>query len=165
MFIMVACVATTFYFINSSQSASPLIKVEPVSSLETPEPPSPLEDDSQRAPTHPRAPGLEGAVSGPSSSVQAIASIATTTAQEYLRSLLPWIVGLWGVGVIILSMRLLGGWTYTRILVRSRSRVASEQWCDRVNVLRRDLGIDRTIQLLSGSTAATTSPSLEARTR
>ena len=138
MLVMMACVPLTFYLINSNQSVAPVVKVVPASPLEIPERATPL----------PPADASVGLLAGQSPSVLTVTSIASYSAQEYLRSLLPWIVGCWVVGVVVLSMRLFGGWTYTRILVRSRSRAASEQWCHRVNVLRRELGIDRTIQLL-----------------
>ena len=148
MLVMTACVPVTFYLIYSSQPVSPGVGVEPASSFEIPELLRPLDGDSQRTIHIPPADGSGGVLNGQSPSGQAVTSIATYTARDRLRSLLPWIVGCWVTGVLVLSMRLLGGWAYMRILVRRRSRAASEQWCDTVDLLRKRLGIDRTIQLL-----------------
>ena len=150
MLLMTACVPVTFYLIYSSQSVSPVVGVEPAPSSGISEAPRTLDGDSQSQRTiHlPPAGGLGGVLNRQSPSGQAVTSIATNTARNQLRSLLPWIVGCWAIGVLVLSMRLLGGWAYMRILVRSRSRAASEQWCGTVDLLRKRLGIDRAVRLL-----------------
>ena len=146
MFTMAACVAVTFHTLYSP-SVSPGLKAAPTPFPTTSQLPV-LEGNLQGQSSLPLDPNLLGATGGQSSSTQAVAAIATNRIQESLRSLLPWIVGCWVAGVIVLSIRLLGGWTYARILVRSHSRGASEEWCDKVNELRRKLGIERKVRLL-----------------
>ena len=148
MLVMTACVPVTFYLIYSSQSVSPGVGVEPASSFETPELLRPLDGDSQRAIHLPPPDGSGRVLNSQSPPGQAVPSMATYTARDLLGSLLPWVVGFWVIGVLVLSMRLLGGWAYMLVLLRSRSRAASEQWCDTVDLLRKKLGIDRPIKLL-----------------
>ena len=148
MLVMTACVPVTFYLIYSSQSVSPGVGVEPASSFETPELLRSVEGDSQRAIPLPPPDGSGRVLNSRSSPGQVGPSIGTNTARDLAGSLLPWVVGFWVIGVLALSMRLLGGWAYMLVLVRSRSRAASGQWCDTVDLLRKKLGIDRPIQLL-----------------
>ena len=148
MLVMTACVPVTFYLVYSSHSVSSGVGVEPASSFETPELLRPLDGDSQTAIHVPPPDGSGRVVDSQSSPGQAVPSTATYKARDLVRSLLPWAVGFWVIGVLVLSMRLLGGWAYMLVLVRSRSRAASGQWCDTVDLLRKKLGIDRPIQLL-----------------
>ena len=148
MLVMTACVPVTFYLVYSSHSVTSGVGVEPASSFETPELLRPLDGDSQKAIHLPPPDGSGTVLNSQSPPGQAVPSTATYAARDLLRSLLPWVVGVWVIGVLVLSMRMLGGWAYMLVLVRSRSRAASGQWCDTVDLLRKKLGIDRPIQLL-----------------
>ncbi|MCY3763011.1 MAG: M56 family metallopeptidase, partial [Gemmatimonadetes bacterium] len=148
MLVMTACVPVTFYLVYSSQPVSPGVGVEPASSFETPELLRPVDGDSHRAIHLPPPVGSGRVLNSHSSPGQAVPSITTYTARDLLLSLLPWVVGFWVIGVLALSMRLLGAWACMLVLVRSRSRAASGQWCGTVDLLRKKLGIDRPIKFL-----------------
>ena len=85
--------------------------------------------------------------------VSAAVEVARTTGLTATRmeSLLPWLVLGWVAGVLLLSVRFFGGWSYTRYLIRFRARVASDRWCDELLTLCRRLRIDRRVHLLESA--------------
>ncbi len=62
--------------------------------------------------------------------------------------LLPWLVIGWGVGVLVLSLRLLGGWAWIQWLVRRETRSVAEGLAHSLARLKGHLGIARTVRLL-----------------
>ena len=65
-----------------------------------------------------------------------------------LEPLLPWLVGAWGVGVLGLSLRLLGGWLWIQWLVRHETRPVAERWAESLARLQGRLRIARPVRLL-----------------
>jgi len=69
-----------------------------------------------------------------------------------LSRLQPWVLPLWSVGVLLLSLRLVAGGLHVRALRRS-AHVADQQWRDRLLHIATRMGIRRRIQLaISGGT-------------
>ena len=64
-----------------------------------------------------------------------------------LARLLPWVVQAWILGVVLLSLRLLGGWWLVRRLVRSSGNVSLEAWQTRLRDLARRMGVSRAVRL------------------
>ena len=65
-----------------------------------------------------------------------------------LQPALPWILGAWGLGVALLSLRLLGGWVWMQRLRYGRAIRAAEEWQVLVRVLSRRIGLARDVLLL-----------------
>lgn len=68
-----------------------------------------------------------------------------------LEAAFPWFVIGWGGGVIVLSLRLLGGWVYTRQLRRRQVRPVGERWQARAAALAERLGIPRSADVMQSS--------------
>ena len=64
-----------------------------------------------------------------------------------LRTWLPGIVGVWIVGVLLLTLRLLGGWWRVRQLSRCPDNVPLEQWQRSLARLAQAMGLRRTVRL------------------
>ncbi len=62
-------------------------------------------------------------------------------------AVLPWLVTLWSVGVLVLTVRLVGGWWSIRRLRDERVTVALEEWRERTETLARRLGVSRPVRL------------------
>ena len=69
------------------------------------------------------------------------------------RPLLPWCAALWAVGVAVLSLRLLAGWTQVQRLRRQGTVPADGRWQLRLEGLARRLGIRRAVRLLESTLA------------
>ncbi|MCP4571381.1 MAG: M56 family metallopeptidase [bacterium] len=63
----------------------------------------------------------------------------------------PWVLGTWLAGVGILSVLHLGGWFRVRRLTRLDVTPAPSEWQDRADHLRRTLGLDRAVRVLSST--------------
>lgn len=61
--------------------------------------------------------------------------------------LLPWVVGVWILGVVALSLRLIGGWWLVRRLVRSSGNVSLEAWQARLADLAERMRVSRPVRL------------------
>jgi beta-lactamase regulating signal transducer with metallopeptidase domain/HEAT repeat protein len=70
---------------------------------------------------------------------------------DRLAWLMPWLVGLWLTGVIVLALRLLGGWLHVRSLVRAGWIPDSQTYGEVVQRLKRRLHIDRSVQVLESA--------------
>ncbi|MGH9755422.1 MAG: HEAT repeat domain-containing protein [Blastocatellia bacterium] len=68
-----------------------------------------------------------------------------------LVSLLPWMILLWLVGVIFFSLRLIGGWLYTRRLRHYGTRPLEEQWRQALHQLCRQLRVTRPVRLMESA--------------
>lgn len=76
------------------------------------------------------------------------ASPATAaTVQRRFARLLPWLVSIWLVGVLILSLRVLGGWAMAQRLKSWKTVPATEHWQEIVSRLSRRLKVSRTVRL------------------
>jgi len=71
-------------------------------------------------------------------------------AAPVLTRLAPWVLPLWSIGVLLLSLRLVAGGVHVRALRRS-ARSADEQLCDRLSQVAMRMGIRRRIQLAISS--------------
>jgi beta-lactamase regulating signal transducer with metallopeptidase domain len=65
-----------------------------------------------------------------------------------LERLLPWLILLWLLGVVCLSLRLGGGWLYTRRLRRQGARLLEEHWRQTLRRLCNQMRVLRPVQLL-----------------
>jgi beta-lactamase regulating signal transducer with metallopeptidase domain/HEAT repeat protein len=70
---------------------------------------------------------------------------------DRLAWLMPWLVGLWLTGVIVLALRLLGGWLHVRSLVRNGWIPDSHTYGEVVQRLKARLHIDRSVQVLESA--------------
>ncbi len=61
---------------------------------------------------------------------------------------MPWIVRAWGLGVLLLAVRLLGGWVALRRWVRRWTRPLTSEWQSRADRLRESLGVRRAVRVL-----------------
>jgi len=66
-------------------------------------------------------------------------------------SSLPWMILLWLSGVVCFSLRLIGGWLYTRRLRRYRIRSLEETWRQRLHQLCCQLRVTRPVRLLESA--------------
>lgn len=70
---------------------------------------------------------------------------------DRLEWLMPWLVGLWLTGVVVLAFRLLGGWLHVRTLVRHGRLPDSRTYNELVDRLRKRLQIDRAVRVLESA--------------
>ena len=68
-------------------------------------------------------------------------------AADRLPELIPWLLALWLVGVMFLSLRFAGGLVIVRRLKRAEKSAALEFWDERLDGLRRRLGVSRAVRL------------------
>ena len=68
-----------------------------------------------------------------------------------LEPLLPWLVGLWGAGVVVLSLRLFGGWVYIQWLIRHETRPAPESLLAAMRGLQARLKLAGAVRLLEST--------------
>jgi len=64
-----------------------------------------------------------------------------------LRPALPWVVGIWFVGCIVLLLRLGSGWVWLRRLRRRYSSPATPEWQRRLDALAKRMGLTRLPQM------------------
>jgi len=67
-------------------------------------------------------------------------------AQLYLQSYMPFIIVLWIIGAFAFSIRVAGGWFYL-IKIKQVSTLLDDDWSARVNMLARQLKINRIVSL------------------
>ncbi|MCP5115592.1 MAG: GWxTD domain-containing protein [bacterium] len=68
---------------------------------------------------------------------------------------LPWLVGLWACGVVVLSARSLGAWWLLRGQVRGASEVVPEEWREALERMRSRVGVSRPVRLLRSAAQST----------
>ncbi|WP_141765651.1 M56 family metallopeptidase, partial [Hymenobacter coccineus] len=77
------------------------------------------------------------------------------TARQHFDQNLPWLVLAWGLGLLVMSLRLLGGLLYVQRLRRHRTRPLPAVWQARLGALVARAGLRRPVALLeSGLVAA-----------
>ncbi|AMJ66823.1 M56 family metallopeptidase [Hymenobacter sp. PAMC 26628] len=77
------------------------------------------------------------------------------TARQHFDQNLPWLVLAWGLGLLVMSLRLLGGLLYVQRLRRHRTRPLPAAWQARLGALVARAGLRRPVGLLeSGLVAA-----------
>jgi beta-lactamase regulating signal transducer with metallopeptidase domain/uncharacterized protein YnzC (UPF0291/DUF896 family) len=62
-------------------------------------------------------------------------------------SLLPWVVLVWAVGVLLLSLRFIGGLAFAQRLKRAEAGPLIQAWQERINLLSERLRISKPVQL------------------
>ena len=72
-------------------------------------------------------------------------------ANGLLRVALPWLVMLWMMGVLALSVRYLAGWTYTSVMRRRRIREVGRRWQEQVARLSEQMGVRQAVRLVSSA--------------
>jgi beta-lactamase regulating signal transducer with metallopeptidase domain len=65
--------------------------------------------------------------------------------------MMPWLVGLWLAGVVVLAIRLLGGWLHIRGLVRGGWLPDTRAYDDIVRRLQRRFNVERPIRVLESA--------------
>jgi beta-lactamase regulating signal transducer with metallopeptidase domain len=65
--------------------------------------------------------------------------------------LAPWLTSLWLAGVVLLSLRMLGGWLYARRLKTFLTGPLSEEWQMRFAQLRRNIRVLRPVRILESA--------------
>lgn len=68
-----------------------------------------------------------------------------------LSSWLPWITSLWFAGVVLLSLRMFGGWLYTWRLLSRRTIPLGEVWQQRLKHLCEELRVSRPVRLVESA--------------
>jgi beta-lactamase regulating signal transducer with metallopeptidase domain len=71
--------------------------------------------------------------------------------QERFTTLQPWMVLAWSLGVLLLSLRYLGGWAAAQRLKRRRTRPAAAAWQSTLDRLAARLKITRPVRLLESA--------------
>jgi beta-lactamase regulating signal transducer with metallopeptidase domain len=69
------------------------------------------------------------------------------SAQINFSRLLPWVVEVWVLGVVIVSLRLIGGWWLVRRLARASGNVSLEAWQARLRDLAERMSVSRPVRL------------------
>src|SRR5262245_36356459 len=95
-------------------------------------------------------PGPERVTRAPRSA-STLESVRTTFAgwveSARVAALFPWVVMLWGMGVLALSIRLLGGWWLVRRIRNSLANAALPDWEPRLQALSQRIGVSRPVRL------------------
>ena len=73
------------------------------------------------------------------------------SAQVAVTPWLPWALGIWMVGVALLSLRMLGAWFWLQGLRDRQVAPAGAEWHLRLSTLQRRLGIHQTVELLKSA--------------
>ncbi len=71
----------------------------------------------------------------------------TQVARQRLSNLMPWLVSIWLVGVLLLSIRVFGGWILAQRLKNRQTSPASERWQRTVDRLASRLQVGRAVRL------------------
>lgn len=72
---------------------------------------------------------------------------------ERLQSLLPWLVSVWLLGVVLLSLRVMGGWLIAQRFKRQQAARVAEVWQDTVTRLATRLKVKRPVRLCASAVA------------
>lgn len=76
------------------------------------------------------------------------------TVRAWLELRMTWLVALWGLGVFLLSVRLLGGYLRARALTTQGTRPVDERWRTAVQRLAARLAISRPVRVLESALVA-----------
>lgn len=66
---------------------------------------------------------------------------------ESFSKVMPWLTSLWFAGVVLLSLRMMGGWLYTWRLLSRQTKPLGDFWQQMLSRLCRELRISRTVRL------------------
>ncbi|WP_192822714.1 M56 family metallopeptidase [Rufibacter sp. LB8] len=71
--------------------------------------------------------------------------------QAYFNQHLPAVVALWLLGMVMMGLRLLGGWAYVQRLKTYRTRPVPEAWQHKAQELSRQLGITQLVRVVESA--------------
>ncbi len=97
-----------------------------------------------------------GGVKVGSASPAPAGSAASSASARWMEPLLPWLVIMWGTGVLLLSVRLMGGWAFTQHLKHRLLRPVPDWLVEMFSRLRENLGIYKLVRVFES--AAVESP-------
>jgi TonB family protein len=84
-----------------------------------------------------------------------VVAVAGRAAEQWnFKAMLPWLVGVWLIGVLMLATRSLWQWRRLVRMVREATAPPPE-WADRLTALRERFGLRRQVRLLCSARAAT----------
>ncbi|MCP5523104.1 MAG: hypothetical protein H7A46_16330 [Verrucomicrobiales bacterium] len=132
LLLMGTCVVGTFVTLGPAErfhsSTAPAV-TPPPATLE-------IQSTAQVAPVIPRSPMISDRANG---------------AWQAVESGLPWVVGLWALGVALFSLRLAGGWLKVRQSRRGSCLSPDDPLCERFRELRHRLHASRHVQLMKST--------------
>ncbi|MCB1128292.1 MAG: M56 family metallopeptidase, partial [Verrucomicrobiae bacterium] len=132
LLLMGTCVVGTFVTLGPAErfhsSTAPAV-TPPPATLE-------IQSTAQVAPVIPRSPMISDRANG---------------AWQAVESGLPWVVGLWALGVALFSLRLAGGWLKVRQSRRGSCLSPDDPLCERFRELRHRLRVSRHVQLMKST--------------
>jgi beta-lactamase regulating signal transducer with metallopeptidase domain len=76
--------------------------------------------------------------------------------ESWLQPVLPWLVLMWGIGVLLLSVRLMGGWAFTQHLKHRLLKAVPDWLGETFSRLREKLGVYKLVRIFES--AAVESP-------
>ncbi len=71
--------------------------------------------------------------------------------RDMVSQLTPWLTSLWFAGVLLLSVRMLGGWLYTSRLKNQFTRPLDSDWHERFALLCREIRVSRPVRILESA--------------
>lgn len=92
-----------------------------------------------------------GAVERPQETVASLAPAASAWVRSRFAAFQPWLVSVWLCGVLVLSVRFLGGWAAVEHLRRVKTRPAAPDWQAVLHRLAACLAISRPVRLLQSA--------------
>lgn len=111
---------------------------------------NPAIESAPRLSGQPYVPKLEIEPSSTTNQAAPLRSLSIL-ASENLSGVMPWLTSLWFAGVVLLSLRMLGGWLYTwRLLSRRTSRLGDE-WQQMLRRLCEQLRVSRPVRLVESA--------------
>ncbi len=133
MLLMLALPVVTF-FLLSAPSQKPSAEITPL-----------ISDENIMLP----APSVSEIASGQQmTSMPALSRPWLEMMYGRIEPVLPSLITIWLLGVLLLSLRLLGGWINAQYIKRRRSRPVDSEWQERLKYLTRKLGISRTVSMV-----------------
>jgi beta-lactamase regulating signal transducer with metallopeptidase domain len=99
--------------------------------------------------SQPVAPPLEPSIS--ITSQAAPLRTLSTLASENLSGVMPWLTSLWFAGVVLLSLRMMGGWLYTWRLLSRRTSMLGDEWQQMLRRLCEQLRLSRPVRLVESA--------------
>ncbi len=159
MVLMAAAPVVTMRFVTVSTSSLPTIP--PIAPSVAPEADMPIVHapldvvSTSELPAGELPPAAEMAVveMPPAVPVVPVAEAWGKRVAGALEPLLPWTVSVWLLGVVALSVRLLGGWMYVQRVKRHLVQPVAERWQQVLTRLSRQLGVRRRVRLLESALA------------
>jgi protein involved in polysaccharide export with SLBB domain/beta-lactamase regulating signal transducer with metallopeptidase domain len=142
MLLLAAAPLATFVYLQRSATPRP-----PAAATYSPSLPEPSVSQDLHIGTMPLA-VANVAVNDPAPSRSVEPQSAVPSPLHVIDRALPWCVAAWGGGVLVLSVRMLGGWMQLQRVRRRGTQPAPLQWTARMAALARRMGVPRAVRLL-----------------